>query len=124
MMPPRDLLDLRRVWRAAGYSLNGLKTALKYETPFRQEMAIFVVLAPLGLWLGRNGVERSLLVGSLMLVLTAELLNSAIEAVVNRIGQEPHDLSGRAKDLGSAAVFLSQLLVALVWVLVLFDRFS
>ena len=124
MMPPRDLLDLRRVWRAAGYSLNGLKTALKYETPFRQEMEIFVVLAPLGLWLGRNGVERSLLVGSLMLVLTAELLNSAIEAVVNRIGQEPHDLSGRAKDLGSAAVFVSLLLVVLVWVLVLFDRFG
>jgi diacylglycerol kinase (ATP) len=124
MAPPRDLLDLRRVWRAAGYSLNGLKTALKYESPFRQEMALFVVLAPLGLWLGHDNVERSLLVGSLTLVLIVELLNSAIEAAVNRIGQEPHDLSGRAKDLGSAAVFVSLLLVVLVWVLVLFDRFS
>jgi diacylglycerol kinase (ATP) len=124
MASPNGLFDLQRVWRAAGYSLNGLKTALKYEMPFRQEMALFVVLAPLGLWLGRNGVERSLLVGSLMLVLVAELLNSAIETAVNRIGQEPHDLSGRAKDLGSAAVFVSLLLVVLVWVLVLFDRFG
>ncbi len=124
MASPNGLFDLQRVWRAAGYSLNGLKTALKYEMPFRQEMALFVVLAPLGLWLGRNGVERTLLVGSLMLVLIAELLNSAIEAAVNRIGQEPHDLSGRAKDLGSAAVFVSLLLVVLVWVLVLFDRFG
>jgi diacylglycerol kinase (ATP) len=118
------LFDLRRVWRAACYSVSGLKAALENEAAFRQEMALFVLLAPLGLWLGRNGVERSLLVGSLMLVLTAELLNSAIEAVVNRIGQEPHDLSGRAKDLGSAAVFVSLLLVVLVWVLVLFDRFG
>ena len=124
MTPPRDLLNLRRVWRAAGYSLNGLKTALKYELPFRQEMALFVFLAPLGLWLGRNGVERSLLVGSLALVLIVELLNSAVEAVVNRIGNEPHELSGRAKDMASAAVFLALLLVVLVWVLVLFDRFS
>ena len=124
MAPPRGLLDLRRVWRAAGYSLNGLKTALKYESPFGQEMALFVVLAPLGLWLGHDNVERSLLVGSLMLVLIVELLNSAIETVVNRIGNEPHELSGRAKDIASAAVFLSLLLVVLVWVLVLFDRFS
>jgi diacylglycerol kinase (ATP) len=124
MVPPRDLLDLRRVWRAAGYSLNGLKTALKYELPFRQEMALFVVLAPLGLWLGHDNVERSLLVGSLMLVLIVELLNSAIETVVNRIGNEPHEFSGRAKDIASAAVFLSLLLVVLVWVLVLFDRFG
>ena len=124
MTPPRDLLDLRRVWRAANYSLNGLKTALKYETPFRQEMALFVVLAPLGFWLGHDNVERSLLVGSLMLVLIVELLNSAIETVANRIGNEPHELSGRAKDMASAAVFLALLLVVLVWVLVLFDRFS
>jgi diacylglycerol kinase (ATP) len=124
MAPPRGLLDLRRVWRAAGYSLNGLKTVLKYESAFRQEMALFVVLAPLGLWLGHDNVERSLLVGSLMLVLIVELLNSAIETVVNRIGNEPHELSGRAKDIASAAVFLSLLLAVLVWVLVLFDRFG
>jgi diacylglycerol kinase (ATP) len=124
MASPNGLFDLRRVWRAAGYSLNGLKTALKYESPFRQEMALFVVLAPLGFWLGHDNIERSLLVGSLVLVLIVELLNSAIETVANRIGNEPHELSGRAKDMASAAVFLALLLVVLVWVLVLFDRFS
>ena len=124
MASPNGLFDLRRVWRAAGYSVSGLKAALANEAAFRQEMALFVLLAPLGLWLGRNGVERSLLVGSLVLVLVIELLNSAVEAAVNRIGNEPHELSGRAKDIASAAVFLSLLLVALVWVLVLFDRFG
>ena len=124
MASPNGLFDLRRVWRAAGYSVSGLKAALVNEAAFRQEMALFVLLAPLGLWLGRNGVERSLLVGSLALVLIVELLNSAVEAAVNRIGNEPHELSGRAKDIASAAVFLSLLLVALVWVLVLFDRFG
>lgn len=124
MASPNGLFDLRRVWRAAGYSISGLKAALVNEAAFRQEMALFVLLAPLGLWLGRNGVERSLLVGSLVLVLVVELLNSAVETAVNRIGNEPHELSGRAKDIASAAVFLSLLLVALVWVLVLFDRFG
>ena len=124
MASPSGLFNLRRVWRAAGYSASGLKAALENEAAFRQEMALFVLLAPLGLWLGRNGVERSLLVGSLVLVLVIELLNSAVEAAVNRIGNEPHELSGRAKDIASAAVFLSLLLVALVWVLVLFDRFG
>jgi diacylglycerol kinase (ATP) len=124
MASPNGLFDLQRVWRAAGYSVSGLKAALANEAAFRQEMALFVLLAPLGLWLGRDGVERSLLVGSLVLVLVVELLNSAVEAAVNRIGNEPHALSGRAKDIASAAVFLSLLLVALVWVLVLFDRFG
>ena len=124
MASSNGLFDLRRVWRAAGYSVSGLKAALVNEAAFRQEMALFVLLAPLGLWLGRDGVERSLLVGSLVLVLVVELLNSAVEAAVNRIGNEPHELSGRAKDIASAAVFLSLLLVALVWVLVLFDRFG
>jgi diacylglycerol kinase (ATP) len=124
MASPNGLFDLRRVWRAAGYSVSGLKAALVNEAAFRQEMALFVLLAPLGLWLGRDGVERALLVGSLVLVLVVELLNSAVETAVNRIGNEPHELSGRAKDIASAAVFLSLLLVALVWVLVLFDRFG
>jgi len=124
MASPNGLFDLQRVWRAACYSVSGLKAALENEAAFRQEMALFVFLAPLGLWLGRDGVERSLLVGSLVLVLVVELLNSAVEAVVNRIGNEPHELSGRAKDMASAAVFLALLLVVLVWVLVLFDRFG
>ena len=118
----RRLFDLRRVWRAAGYSWNGLKAALKSEAAFRQEAALFVVLAPLGLWLGDDGVERSLLVGSLVLVLIVELLNSAIETVVNRIGRDRHALSGQAKDIASAAVFISLLLAVFVWISVLADR--
>ena len=124
MASPRGLFDLRRVWRAAGYSAAGLKAALKFEPAFRQEIALFIVLAPLGFWLGRDGVERSLLIASLLLVLVVELLNSAIEAAVNRMGEQPHALSGRAKDLASAAVFVSMLLVVLVWTLVLADRFG
>ncbi len=119
----KGLLDLRRVVRAAGYSAAGFKAALKNEAAFRQELALFVVLAPLGFWLGRDGVERSLLVGSLMLVLLVELLNSAIEAVVNRVGRDHHELSGQSKDIASAAVFVSLVLVMTVWVLVLADRF-
>jgi diacylglycerol kinase (ATP) len=124
MASPNGLFDLRRVWRAACYSVSGLKAALENEAAFRQEMALFVLLAPLGLWLGRDGVERSLLIGSLVLVLIVELLNSAVEAVVNRIGEEPHALSGRAKDIGSAAVFVSLVLVVIVWALILADRFN
>lgn len=84
---------------------------------------MFVVLAPLGIWLGQSGVERTLLVGSLMLVLIVELLNSAVEALVDRIGSERHELSGVAKDLGSAAVFVALVLVVVVWSLVLIPRF-
>ncbi len=124
MASPNGLFDLWRVMRAASYSAAGLAAAFKNEAAFRQELALFVVLAPLGFWLGNDGVERALLVGSLVLVLIVELLNSAIEAAVNRVGSEPHELSGRAKDLGSAAVFVSLLLVVIVWALVLADRFD
>jgi diacylglycerol kinase (ATP) len=124
MASPRGLFDLRRVWRAAGYSAAGLKAALKFEPAFRQEIALIIVLAPLGFWLGRDGVERALLIVSLLLVLVVELLNSAIETAVNRKSEQPHALSGRAKDLASAAVFVSMLLVMLVWTLVLADRFG
>jgi diacylglycerol kinase (ATP) len=119
----KSLLDLRRIVRAAGYSAAGLKAALRGETAFRQELALFVVLAPLGLWLGSDGVERALLLGSLLLVLVVELLNSAIEAAINRIGAERNELSGLAKDLGSAAVFVSLLIAVAVWALVLADSF-
>lgn len=123
MALPNGLFDLRRVRRAAGYSVAGFKAALKNEAAFRQELALFVVLAPLGWHLGHDGVERSLLIGSLLLVLLVELLNSAIEAVVNRVGRDQHELSGQAKDLGSAAVFVALFLVVAVWTLVLTDRF-
>jgi diacylglycerol kinase (ATP) len=123
MAPRKGLFDLRRIARAAGYSAAGLKAAVRGETAFRQELALCVVLAPLGLWLGRDGVERALLLGSLLLVLVIELLNSAIEAAINRIGAERNELSGLAKDLGSAAVFVALLIVLTVWGLVLADRF-
>ncbi len=114
--------DLGRIVRAAGYSLSGLRAAFRKEAAFRQEVVVFALLAPLGLWLGRNGVERALLVGSLFQVLIVELLNSAVETTVDRVGRKWHKLAGRAKDMGSAAVALALLLAALTWVLVLVDR--
>ena len=110
---------IKRIIKAGGYSWAGLRAAFRHEAAFRQELALCVVLIPLGLWLGEDGVARALLVGSLLLVLMVELLNSAIEAVVDRIGAEQHELSGRAKDIGSAVVFVALANVVLVWVLVL-----
>ncbi|MDR0780465.1 MAG: diacylglycerol kinase [Pseudomonadales bacterium] len=110
---------LRRICSAMGYSLQGLRSCWRNEAAFRQELLAAVVLLPLGLYLGESGAQKALLVGALMLVLIVEVLNSSIEAVVDRIGHEYHDLSGLAKDLGSAAVMLSLLNVALVWGLVL-----
>ena len=110
---------LARILAAAGYSRRGLGAALRHEAAFRQEAAVALVLVPLGLWLGENGVERALLVGSWLLVLVVELLNSAIEAVVDRIGSEHHELAGRAKDMGSAAVLLAISNAAVVWGLLL-----
>ena len=110
---------LKRVIKAAGYSWAGLTAAFKHEAAFRQELALCLVLIPTGLWLGESGIERALLVGSLLLVLIIELLNSAIEAVVDRFGGEQHELSGRAKDIASAAVFIALLNAVMVWVLLL-----
>ena len=111
-----------RVFRALDASRQGLIGAYREEAAFRQELAIAVIAVPLGLWLGRNGVERALLVGAVLMVLIVELLNSAIEAVVDRIGRERDELAGLAKDIGSAAVLLSLLVCALVWALVLLYR--
>ena len=110
---------LKRVIKAAGYSWAGLKAAFKHEAAFRQELALCLVLIPTGLWLGQSGIERALLIGSLLLVLIIELLNSAIEAVVDRFGGEQHELSRRAKDIGSAAVFVALSNAAVIWVLLL-----
>lgn len=110
---------LKRVMHAAGYSAKGLKAAYKYEAAFRQETWLSMVMIPAGFWLGDGAVEKVLLVGAVLLVLIVELLNSAIEAVVDRVGPEMHKLSGRAKDQGSAAVLLSLVLVAFVWISVL-----
>lgn len=114
-----SLFDLQRIVRAAGCSLAGLYAALQREAAFRQELILFAVLAPLGIWLGRSGVERVLLVGSLVVVLIAELFNSAIEATLDRIGDEPHELTGRAKDIASAGVFVAIALALLTWLLIL-----
>lgn len=110
---------LTRMFRAFGASMKGLRGAFHEEAAFRQELALAVVVIPLGLWLGRNGIERVLLIAPMFLVLIVELINSAIEATVDRIGLERHKLSGLAKDIGSAAVLMSLLLLAVVWVLVL-----
>lgn len=108
-----------RIVQAFAASARGLSGAFRNEAAFRQELALAVVLVPLGCWLGHSGLERALLVGPMLLILIVELLNSAIEATVDRIGLERHSLSGLAKDLGSAAVALSFLLMLVVWVLVL-----
>lgn len=111
---------LKRICSAAGYSAKGLRACWQHEAAFRQEVLACIVLVPLALYLGENGVERALLIGACVLVLIVEVLNSSVEAVVDRIGPEHHELSGQAKDLGSAAVMLALLNVAVVWGLVLF----
>jgi diacylglycerol kinase (ATP) len=115
---------LKRVWNAMFYSFRGFSAAFRNEAAFRQELGLAVVLAPIGIWLGTTGVERALLVGSLLLVLMVELLNSGIEAVVDRVGLERHELSGMAKDIGSAAVFVSLTNVVVVWALVLWPHYG
>jgi diacylglycerol kinase (ATP) len=109
-----------RFWRAFGASYRGFCGAFRGEAAFRQELAVALVIVPLGMWLGETGVEKALLVGPMLLVLIVELINSAIEAVVDRVGLERHELSGLAKDLGSAAVLSSFGLLGLTWLLVLF----
>jgi diacylglycerol kinase (ATP) len=112
-----------RILLATKWSLQGLRAAWLYESSFRLEVYLMAVLAPLGLWLGDTGVERVLLVGSGLLVLSIELLNSAIEAVIERYGAEHHELAGRAKDMGSAAVFVLMMNVLLTWGLILGPRY-
>ncbi|MCW8848200.1 MAG: diacylglycerol kinase [Sedimenticola sp.] len=121
-MANQKATGLRRIINAWGYSIAGFKACFQHEAAFRQELFGLVVLLPLALYLGQSGVERALLAGSLLLVLLMELVNSAVEAVVDRFGGEQHALSGRAKDLGSAAVFLAIAAATLTWVLILFGR--
>ncbi len=115
---------LARIRNATLFSLAGLRTAWRDEAAFRQELLLAVVLVPAGVWLGRTAVERVLLLGSCVIVLIVELLNTSIENVVDRVGEEPHRLSGQAKDLGSAAVFLSLVLVVVTWGLIAWARFG
>ncbi len=113
----------QRVIRATRYSMQGFTHAWRHEAAFRQELGLTLMMAPLGLWLGSTPLERTLLIGSCVLVLVVELLNSAIEAAVDRHGDEINELSGRAKDLGSAAVMLSIMLVGALWATVAWQRF-
>jgi diacylglycerol kinase (ATP) len=117
--PHKGSTGLRRLINATRYSLAGFAAAARHEDAFRQELILAAVMVPLGLALGANGVERALLAGSVLLVLVVELVNSAIEATLDRISLERHELAGRAKDFGSAAVMLALALAGLVWLLVL-----
>jgi len=119
--PQKTRRGLHRLWHATGYSLQGLRTAWG-ETAFRQEAIAAMVLLPASVWLGRTWVETALLAGTVVLLMVVELLNTGIEAAIDRIGPEWHDLSKRAKDLGSAAVMLALANAAVVWGLTLSSR--
>jgi diacylglycerol kinase (ATP) len=113
-----------RAWQAFLWSMQGLRATWAVESSFRLEVYLFVALAPLATWLGQSGIERALLVGSMLLVLIVEVLNSAVEAVVDRWGPEHHELAGRAKDMGSAAVFLADINVLVCWGFLLLPRLA
>ncbi|AYZ30537.1 diacylglycerol kinase [Serratia sp. FDAARGOS_506] len=115
---------LTRIIKAAGYSYKGLSAAWQHEAAFRQELVVTVLAIILAVWLDVGAIARILLIGSVALVMIVEILNSAIEAVVDRIGSEHHELSGRAKDMGSAAVSLAIVLALFVWGTVLWQRFG
>ena len=112
-----------RILKAAKWSFQGLRAAWLHESSFRLEVYLSIVLTPVALWLGHSAIERILMIGSCLLVMSAELLNSAVEAVIERYGPEFHELAGRAKDMGSAAVFVLMMNVLLVWGLILADHF-
>ena len=111
-----------RILKATIWSWQGLRAAWLHESSFRLEVWLLVVAVPLALWLGDSGLERAVMIGSCLLVLAAELLNSAIEAVIERYGPEHHELAGRAKDMGSAAVFVLMMNVLVCWGLILAPR--
>ena len=115
---------LRRVVRATGFSLRGIKAAWRFEAAFRQECGIALVLVPAAFWLAETLTQAALLIAAAGLVLVTELLNSALEAAVDRIGSERHELAARAKDMGSAAVFVSLAILVATWGLVALDRFA
>jgi diacylglycerol kinase (ATP) len=118
-MAKRSGKGVGRLYRAFYWSMSGLKATFVHEAAFRQELLLCIVLAPLAFYFGRTGVEKALLLGSLFLILIVELLNSAVEATVDRISEDEHELAGRAKDIGSAAVFLSLVNAGAIWLLVI-----
>jgi len=118
--PHKGKTGLRRIWNALFYSFDGLKAAYRHEDAFRQEVWLALVLIPLALFLPVSGIGKALMMASVLMVLIVELLNSAVEATVDRVSLEHHRLAKRAKDVGSAAVLFSLINVAVVWLLVLF----
>jgi diacylglycerol kinase (ATP) len=120
--PQKGRTGFNRVWHATGYSMAGLRAGWD-EAAFRLEACLSFVMVPLAFWVGRNWVEVALLAGSVLLVMMVELLNTGIEAAIDRIGLERHDLSKRAKDMGSAAVLLSLLLCSGIWAAAAYQRF-
>ena len=120
--PQKARAGLSRIWHATGYSIAGLQAGWQ-ETAFRQEALAAMLLGPMALWVGQNWVERSLLAGAVLLVLIVELLNTGIETAIDRVGPEWHELSKRAKDIGSAAVLLSLVLCGAIWFGALWHRF-
>ncbi len=121
--PQKSRSGFNRMWHALGYSMEGLRAGWQ-ETAFRQEAVASLVLLPLAFWIGRNWVETALLAGSVLIVMIVELLNTGIETAIDRIGPEWHDLSKRAKDMGSAAVLLSLLLCFGIWLAALWKWFT
>lgn len=111
---------LKRLLKATGYSYKGICAAFKHEAAFREEVLLAAVAIPLAIWLDVSQVERILMISSVLLIVLVELLNSALEAVVDRVGQEHHELSGRAKDMGSAAVFIAMIIAGYIWLEALF----
>jgi len=121
-MPSNEPRGPRQIYKALLWSINGLRLSWRFEASFRLEVYLFFIFFPLGLWLGHGAIEKALLSGSLFLVLSAEVMNSAVEAVVDKASPEFHELAGRAKDMGSAAVFLLMLNFMLTWGLILGQR--
>jgi diacylglycerol kinase (ATP) len=121
-MQNENNVGIRRLINALRWTGRGFRSTFEHEEAFRQEIYLCLIMVPLGLWLGDTGVERAMLAGPLLVVLIVELINSAVESVVDRIGTDRHELSGRAKDQGSAAVFVALMLVALCWVSILIDK--
>ncbi len=120
-MPKPGKTGITRIIHAFGYSMQGIRAAFKHEAAFRQEILLAIVLIPLAFFITQDAVKLALLISTSLLVLVVEILNSAIEAVVDRFGEEHHELSGRAKDMGSAAVAISLVILVVVWGLILYE---
>ena len=119
-MKNNSVFDIKRLFAAFNNSVSGLRNVFKTEVSFRQELLVCVILLPLALYLGRSAIDKVLLISSILLILIVELINSAIETVIDRISADSHELSGRAKDIGSAGVFLAIINAVIVWILIIF----